>query len=210
MYGGRRAFSALLAAAVLGGCSQASSGLMALAATEAADRVEAPRWRVGSEWRYSDGYGLKVVRTEGPITTFQRLDDPRQWISRRGLIRESSRSSTGERRLLFEGLPPGAGLLLVAGAPLTYRREYTAGSATRTHVVSWTVEGRDVVNVPAGQFDCVILVMRARSLSGGWTGYERWWFSPQAQGYVRLEYRYGPDAEGSRVLMTYNLSAEVG
>ena len=76
--------------------------------------------------------------------------------------------------------------------------------------MSWTVEGRDTVNVPAGQFDCVILVMRARSLSGDWTGYERWWFSPQAQNYVRMEYRYGPDAEGSRVLTTYNLAAGSG
>ena len=70
--------------------------------------------------------------------------------------------------------------------------------------------GREVVTVPAGQFDCVVLVMRARSLSGDWTGYERWWFSPQAQGYVRMEYRYGPDAEGSRVLMTYALPTEAG
>ena len=208
--GGWRFFLALLALVALAGCAQAPPGRTASAAMQAGEQVEAPRWRVGSEWRYSDGYGLKVVRTDGAVTTFQRLDDARQWISRRGFIRESSRSSTAERRLLFEALPPGGGLSLTAGEPLTYRREYLVDGATRTHAVSWTVEGREVVTVPAGQFDCVVLVMRARSLSGDWTGYERWWFSPQAQGYVRMEYRYGPDAEGSRVLMTYALPTEAG
>ena len=169
-------------------------------------QVDAPHWRVGSEWSYSDGYGLKVVSTNGTETRFERLDDPRQWLTRRGFLRESSQSGTTERQLLFEDLTPGAGLVLTAQPPLTYRREYLSEGATRTHATSWTVEGRETVKVPAGEFDCIVLVMRTRSLSGNWSGYERWWFSPQVQNYVRLEYRYGPDAAGSRVLMRYALA----
>lgn len=191
---------------LLGACSSLPSGGRSGPPVEAA----APAWRVGSEWLYSDGYGLRVTRVDGPasapVTTFQRTDDPSQWVTRRGFLRESSRSGTTERRLLFEDLPPGAGLLLSSRTPLTYRREYAADGETRAHATSWTVEGRERVVVPAGEFDCVILVMRTRSLTGDWTGYERWWFSPQAQNYVRLEYRYGPDEEGARVLTSYRLA----
>ena len=112
--GGWRFFLALLALVALAGCAQAPPGRTASAAMQAGEQVEAPRWRVGSEWRYSDGYGLKVVRTDGAVTTFQRLDDARQWISRRGFIRESSRSSTAERRLLFEALRVAARRVVVA------------------------------------------------------------------------------------------------
>ncbi len=168
--------------------------------------VRAPEWRVGSEWRYSDGYGMKVTRVDGTLSTFQRLDDPSQWVVRRGFLREDAQSSTKLRKLLFEDLPPGAGLTLSANAPLTYTREYQSGPAQLTHATSWTVEKRETVKVPAGEFDCFVLVMRTRNLSGGWTGFERWWFSPQVQGAVRMEYRYGSGAAGSRVLTSYRLA----
>ena len=196
---------------MLGACSSALPGLGTRGTVAEAF---APAWRIGSEWQYSDGYGLRVTRVEpgsapggdAPITTFQRTDAPDQWVRRRGFLREDSRSGTTERRLLFEDLPRGAGLRLSSQAPLTYRREYEADGTTRVHATSWTVEKQERVKVPAGEFDCVVLVMRTRSLTGDWTGYERWWFSPQAQNYVRLEYRYGEDAEGARVLVSYRLA----
>ena len=208
-----RKILALAALLSLGGCGGAAqwpdlatgpaSGPTAPAGVES---VRAPAWRVGSEWQYSDGYGLKVVRVDGPLTTFQRLDDPGQWVTRRGFLREDAQSATTLRKLLFEDLPPGAGLVLSAKTPLTYRREYAAGSAERTHATSWTVEGRETVKVPAGEFDCFVLAMRTRNLADGWTGFERWWYSPRAQNYVRMDYRYGPDATGSRVLTSYHLA----
>ena len=172
----------------------------------AAETVPAPQWRVGSEWLYNDGYGLKVIRVDGPLTTFQRLDDPTQWVTRRGFLRENAQSATTLRKLLYENLPSGAGLALPTKSPLVYRREYMAGPTQRTHATSWIVEGRETVNVPAGMFDCIVLTMRTRSIEDGWTGYERWWFSPAVQNYVRLEYRYGPDTGGSRVLTRYQLA----
>jgi hypothetical protein len=172
----------------------------------AVDTVQAPAWRVGSEWEYSDGYGLRVTASDGSLTRFQRLDAPEQWVARRGFLRESSQSATTARRLLFEDLPPGTGTVLSTSTPLTYRREYDAGGVTRVHATSWTVERRERVRVPAGEFDCFVLVMRTRSLNDDWSGYERWWFSPEVQNYVRLEYRYGPDEAGSRVLMRYALA----
>lgn len=190
----------------LGGCAGEGSVGVGRSSSPILE-VSAPEWRVGSEWRYSDGYGLRVARVEGATTTFQRTDDPGQWVTRRGFLRESSRSGTTERRLLFEDLQPGGGMRLSSRSPLTYRREYEADGETRVHATSWTVEGREVVKVPAGEFDCVVLVMRTRSQSSDWTGYERWWFSPRAQNYVRVEYRYGPDAEGARVLVSYRLTA---
>jgi hypothetical protein len=76
------------------------------------------------------------------------------------------------------------------------------------HASSWSVEGRETITVPAGTFDCWIIVWRSRSLRSDWTGFERWWYSPQAQNYVRMEYKYGPDSEGSRVLMRYQIGAQ--
>jgi hypothetical protein len=43
-------------------------------------------------------------------------------------------------------------------------------------------------------------------MKSDWTGFERWWYSPQVQNYVRVEYKYGPEEAGSRVLMRYNLA----
>ncbi len=168
--------------------------------------VRAPAWRVGSQWQYSDGYGLRVTRVDGPVTTFQRLDDPSQWVARHGFLREDAQSATTLRRLLFEDLPSGAGEVLSSAAPLTYRREYSADGTQRVHATSWTVEGRERVKVPAGEFDCDVLVMRTRDAASNWTGFERWWYSPQAQNYVRMEYRYGPSAPGSRVLVRLDLA----
>lgn len=168
--------------------------------------VQAPDWHVGSQWQYSDGYGLQVTHVDGPVTTFQRLDDPQQWVVRRGFLREDAQSATTLRKLMFEDLPAGAGLVLSSSAPLTYRREYSANGRDLTHVTSWSVEDRETVKVPAGEFDCDVLVMRTRNATDGWTGFERWWFSPAAQNFVRMEYRYGPTAAGSRVLVRYNLA----
>src|SRR5207248_2444628 len=39
-----------------------------------------------------------------------------------------------------------------------------------------------------------------------WTGFERWWYSPEVQQYVRLEYKYGAGDTASRVLMRYHLA----
>ena len=206
---GRRIL-ALIAILALGGCAGrtgpfagAEAGSFAPAGTEA---VRAPDWRVGSEWRYSDGYGLKVTRADGPVTTFQRLDDSTQWVVRRGFLREDSQSATTLRKLLYENLPPGAGLALSTKTPLVYRREYMSGDAQVAHATSWTVEGRETVKVPAGVFDCFVLAMRTRNVQDGWSGFERWWFSPVAQNYVRMEYRYGPHQSGSRVLTSYRLA----
>ncbi len=197
----------LLGFLVLSGCG--SAGFQAgerPAATSELVSVRAPDWKPGSQWEYSDGYGLKVTRADGPVTTFQRLDDPQQWVVRRGFLREDAQSATTLRKLLFEDLPAGEGLVLSSRAPLTYRRQYEAGGRQFTHVTSWTVEGRETVKVPAGEFDCVVLVMRTRNQSDGWTGFERWWFSPRARMFVRMEYRYGSTPDGSRVLVRYHLA----
>lgn len=168
-------------------------------------RVVAPHWTVGSEWRYSDGYGLKVTQSDGIKTAFERLDDPAQWFSRRGFLRDEEQSSTAHRQMLFETVRPDAGYSLEVGKPLTFRREYMSNGEQKVHATSWTVEGRETITVPAGTFDCWVIVMRTRNLITNWTAFERWWYSPEVQNYVRLEYRYGPMPTGSRVLMSYSL-----
>jgi hypothetical protein len=107
---------------------------------------------------------------------------------------------------MFEDLQPGAGQILASSKPLTYRREFMSQGVQRTHATSWTVEGHETVKVPAGEFDCIILVMRTRNLTDEWTGFERWWFSPQAKNFVRMEYRYGSAPPGSRVLTQFRLA----
>ena len=190
---------------LLAGCAGGRDPLFATNGSAAGIKVDAPAWQPGSSWQYSDGYGLKVNKVVGGTTTFQRTDDPSQWMVRRGFLREDAQSSTVLRKLLFEGLPPGEGAVLSGDAPVTYRREYMAGDVQRNHVTSWTVEGRESIKVPAGEFDCVVLTTRTRNTEDGWTGFERWWFSPRAQNYVRMEYRYGNNPAGSRVLTEYHV-----
>jgi hypothetical protein len=170
-------------------------------------KVQAPDWKPGSEWRYSDGYGLKITSTSSQGTVFERIDAPGQWFSRIGFIRKDAASASVTRNSIYRTVPNDAGMSLSAAAPLTFQREYMADGKLMVHASSWTVEGRETITVPAGTFDCWVIVWRTRSLRSDWTGFERWWYSPQAQNYVRLEYKYGAAPLGSRVLMQYHLGA---
>jgi hypothetical protein len=170
--------------------------------------VRAPAWKAGSEWSYSDGYSLRVKSTAGDVTVFQRLDAPERWYSRRGFLREDSKSNTALRKIIYRTAAPTAGMFLAMGSPLAFHREYLSNGKLMVHNTSWSVEGREKVSVPAGQFDAWVIVMRTRSLKSNWMGFERWWYSPDVQHFVRMEYKYGSSPEGSRVLMSYNLGAK--
>ena len=172
--------------------------------------VHAPKWFVGSEWKYSDGYGLKVTKVDGDVTAFSRTDIPNRWLSRRGFFREASQSGTALRQVVYRTVKPEAGKTLTPGRPLVFHREYVSNRTLRVHATSWTVEGRERIVVPAGEFDTWLLVMRTRSLKTDWTGYERWWYSPKAQNYVRMEYKYGNGPESSRVLISFSLAGDLG
>lgn len=177
----------------------------AASATEA--KVNAPAWLRGSTWLWSDGYGLRVKGVKDNLTVFVRTDAPGQWYSRRGFLREEAQDATRFRKLMYRTIKPDSGMVLVAGKPLAFTREFLSDNEQRVHLTSWMVEGRERVSVPAGTFDCWIIVMRTRSLKTDWTAFERWWYSDKVQNYVRLEYRYGPHPAGSRVLMSYQLAA---
>ena len=186
------------------------SSLAAPALVPSSTTVQAPDWSVGSEWRYSDGYGLKVTSTGPQGTVFDRLDAPGQWFSRLGFIRKDAASATATRSSIYRTVPDNAGRSLSAAAPLTFQREYMSNGKLMVHASSWTVEGRETITVPAGTFDCWLIVWRTRSLRSDWTGFERWWYSPQAQNFVRMEYKYGAEPLGSRVLMRYHLGPAEG
>lgn len=168
--------------------------------------VKAPDWSVGSQWYYSDGYAVRIAAVSAKGTTFERLDAPGQWFMRQGFIRTDSASGTATRSAIYRTISDTAGLSLSATKPLTFQREYLNNGKLMVHASSWTVEGRETITVPAGTFDCWVIVWRTRSMKSDWTGFERWWYSPQAQNYVRVEYKYGPEEGGSRVLMRYNLA----
>jgi len=169
--------------------------------------VQAPNWSAGSEWHYSDGYAVKVASVSPKGTLFQRLDAPGQSFMRDGFIRTDSTSATATRKAIYRTVPDNAGQSLSAAKPLTFQREYLNNGKLMVHASSWTVEGRETITVPAGTFDCWVIVWRTRSLRSDWTGFERWWYSPEAQNYVRMEFKYGSEADGSRVLMNYRLAA---
>jgi len=169
--------------------------------------VKAPSWSAGSEWHYSDGYAVKVASVSPKGALFQRLDAPGQSFVRDGFIRTDSISATATRKAIYRTVPDGSGQSLSAAKPLTFQREYLNNGKLMVHASSWTVEGRETITVPAGTFDCWVIVWRTRSLRSDWTGFERWWYSPDAQNYVRMEFKYGSEADGSRVLMNYRLAA---
>ena len=168
--------------------------------------VKAPDWSVGSEWHYSDSYAVKVASVSAKGAVFDRLDAPGQQFTRQGFIRTDSVSGTATRNAIYRTIPDAASFSLTAGKPLTFQREYLNNGKLLVHASSWTVEGRETITVPAGTFDCWVIVYRDRSLRSDWTGFERWWYSPAAQSYVRMEFKYGAEPEGSRVLMTYQLT----
>lgn len=168
--------------------------------------VKAPDWSPGSEWHYSDGYAVKVSSVSPKGAVFDRLDAPGQQFTRQGFIRTDSISATTTRNAIYRTIPDVAGLSLSAAKPLTFQREYLSNGKLLVHASSWSVEGRETITVPAGTFDCWVIVWRTRSLRSDWTGFERWWYSPEAQNYVRMEFKYGPGPDGSRVLMNYHLA----
>ncbi len=166
-----------------------------------------PNWRVGDRWVWSDGYGLEVAAINGDVVRFDRLDAENQWHSRKGILVIQSNSATTHRELLYrKGENPNDIFPLRVGNQAVFEREYAANGKVRVHNTSWVVEGREVVEVPAGTFDCWILVRRTRNKRTGWTSFERWWYNPEVKHYVRMEYRYGNTEGASRVLKVYRLA----
>jgi len=164
-----------------------------------------PDWRVGDEWQYSDGYALRVTQAGGRMTRFDRLDAPGRWFTRNGFFTEEAQSSV-KRQVVFRSEDPERFYTAPLGTPVVFVREYLRDKQLVRHQTSWVVESRDTITVPAGTFDTLVLVMRTRSLTGNWVGYERWWYAPSIRNYVRMEYRYGEAPEGARVLTKYSLA----
>jgi hypothetical protein len=187
------------------GASAATTAAQAAADAKLAT-VQAPPWSVGSYWEWSDGYALQVSAVDRDLTVFSRLDAKGQWFSRRGFLREEAQGLKSFRKTIYRSVPAVSGMRLTATKPLAFTREYLTDGKQRVHTTSWVLEGREKISVPAGIFDCWIVVMRTRSQKTDWTGFERWWYSDEVQNYVRMEYRYGNTPEGSRVLMDFELA----
>lgn len=161
---------------------------------------------VSDEWSYSDGYALRVseVRPDG-VAKYDRLDAEGQWFVRRALFIEESQSRKVHRAVVYRTGNPMDLLSAKINQPITYIREYMRDRELIRHRTSWVIEGKEKITVPAGTFDAWVLVMRTQSLDSNWRGFERWYYSPTVKNYVRLEYKYGEGAHGSRVLMTYKV-----
>jgi len=168
-----------------------------------AQGVPVPQYVRGERWLYSDGYGMTVVDAQGAKARFQRLDDPKQYFVADGIFREEAQSRSALRKTVFQSADPAKLYTAKKGEPVVYVREYTKDKALIRHNVSWSNEGTERVTVPAGTFDAIILTKRVRSLTGVWTGYERWWYVPAVKNYVRMEYKYGDAPDSARVLVQY-------
>ncbi|MGB0721124.1 MAG: hypothetical protein ACPGU7_01900 [Gammaproteobacteria bacterium] len=208
----------LFAAGLLGGCQEYKPDEQAPEPVEpkvqevdpaTEDLVLEPQWLKGDRWVWSDGYGLKVDSSGPDGTVFKRIDDDKQWLKRRGLTVIESQSARTHRKLLYKTGDPADIFPLKIGNTAVYEREYSSNGVLRVHRTSWVVEGRETIEVPAGTFDTWRLVRRSRSTLTGWTGYERWWYSPDVRNYVRMEFRYGGAPASSRVLMAYTLAPRV-
>lgn len=188
-----------------------ASPVEVLPATEIHDNLNSsPKWRVGDQWLWSDGYGLQVTEVSGEITTLERTDRRVKslpiWEKRKGLFKIESHSGKVHRRLLFRSKDPMSLFPLKPKKHVVFKREYLADGVLRVHQTSWTVEKKETIETPAGMFDCIIMVMRTRSVLSDWVGFERWWYSPKVRHYVRLEYKYGTAPASSRVLISYSLA----
>mgnify|MGYP000182552420 CR=1 FL=1 len=189
------------------GESQAAGSQAGGAMAASGPEVSAPRWVRGDRWTYSDGYGLQVVEVDGDVTRFRRLDDPGQWFTRRGFLRQDAQSATAHRQVVFRSIDVVDAQTLRMRRAVVFTREFTSNQQQRVHRTSWILEGRETITVPAGTFDTWVIVMRTRNAATNWTGFERWWYSPEIRNYVRLEYRYGKHPVSSRVLMDFSPGA---
>ena len=164
-----------------------------------------PMWQVGDQWRYSDDYALRVSEVNGPLAKFERADAPSQWFVANGFFREKMHSASSTRQIVFRSENPDRFYTAPIGKPVVFVREYLRDKQLVRHQTSWVVEGKERITVPAGTFDTFVIVMRTRSLTGSWTGFERWWYAPAVRNYVRIEYKYGQSPESARVLVNYSL-----
>lgn len=161
-------------------------------------------WRLGDRWQYSDGYHLEVSEVTGTTGLLRRLDKPGSWIQRRGLFKMTSLLDGTRRKVVFRSRNPESLFPLKKGNKVVFDREFLAGDKLRVHRTSWEVAGSEIIEVPAGMFECWVLVWRTKSKMTNWTGYEKWWYSPVAGNYVRMEFQYGRFPPSSRVLMRYD------
>ncbi|MBF0141260.1 MAG: hypothetical protein HQL74_13395 [Magnetococcales bacterium] len=183
--------------------------------------VDPPKWQVGDRWLWSDGYGLTVIDSSPEWTVFARTDKEQKnnnflgidnpykksiWYKHQGFFKVESNDGQEFRQVVFRSLDPMQLFPLEPGRSVTFAREYMSNGKLRVHRTSWTVEGWETIQTPAGKFDCIILMMRTRSNTSNWVAFERWWYSPEVRNYVRLEYRYGSQPGSSRVLMSYRLA----
>lgn len=175
--------------------------------SNAVGEVHSPVWTKGDSWIWSDGYGLEVTETNPDgLTTFFRTDVRGCWYKRQGIFKQEEQSPTTHRKVIFRSNDVEKAIFpLEKGNSSVFQREFIANGQLRVHRTSWIVEQRETVTVPAGTFDCWVLTMRTRGVESGWTGYEKWWYSPAVKNYVRLEYRYGDAPTGVRVLSTYKV-----
>jgi hypothetical protein len=170
-----------------------------------------PSWNMGDSWEYSDGYKVRVTDVDGDgVATLSRVDKTNLWTKRRMIFKQAEQSSDKViRKVIFRSQDPASLFPLALGKSVKYTREYLADSGDkeylRAHKSSWTVEGQETIEVPAGTFDTWVLIWRTESMKSEWTGYERWWYNAQVKHYVRMEYRYGEHPPGSRVLTKYNV-----
>jgi len=191
------------------GVEERPSVAMATAKTEqaavAATTLPKPIYRVGDEWEYSDGYAIKVVEVgANGNAKFQRLDTENQWFVRKAFFKEESKSRKIRRLVVYRTADPMALLSARQKQPVVFIREYMRNGELVRHRTSWVIEGKEKITVPGGTFDTWVIVMRTQSLTGNWRGFERWYYSPEINGYVRLEFKYGEAPDGSRVLMSYS------
>ena len=170
------------------------------------DSSQPPQWREGDSWEYSDGYAVHITNIENGIATLERLDQKGLWVKRKGLFKIESQDPSAYRRLVFRAGDQADLFPLAMGKHIAFTREFLADGQLRVHRTTWSVDGSETIEVPAGKFDCWILTMHTQSLNSDWQGYERWWYHPDIKHYVRLEYKYGNTPPASRVLMRYKLS----
>lgn len=167
-----------------------------------------PQWHVGDSWQYSDGYQLEVTELHGETATLDRADRSGDWIKRKGLFKIDSMSNGVRRQVVFRAPNPEKLFPLAIGNKVDFRREYLADKKLRVHQTTWYVKGRETIEVPAGEFDCWVLIWKTRSTTSKWEGFEKWWYSPVVGNFVRMEYRYGRPPGSSRVLLSYSKGRE--
>lgn len=201
----RRSVPVALLLLLLSGCTLSQTAEKPNPHPSSSDSVSQwmPKWQVGNRWVYDDGYELKVTEISGDSARFVRLDAKKQWFTRQGFMVVDAFDNGLRRKMISITGSPQSFYPLKIGNSTAFTKRFREGNQEQIQQYIWKVERQEIVTVPVGTFECWVILFQGQSTQSNWRAFERWWFNPQINYYVRMDYQNGDSPAKSRKLTAF-------